>query len=174
MNRKPDAQQFAEIYSILEKSFPQEEYRTFEHQHELLDNKYYNIIFTVEDEKTVSVIAYWEFSTFVYIEHFATLPQYRGKGLGRKFLSTFLSQQTKNVILECELPTDDVTKKRIEFYKSLGFVKNKYPYIQPSMRKNTLPVPLRIMSLGDTLSELQFQLIKETLYNKVYHCKDVC
>lgn len=172
MKIKPTLEQFTQIYDIMNQSFPVEEFRTFDEQKELLENAYYNIDANIKDDTVISFIAYWEFSTFIYIEHFATQPQQRNKGKGRKLLNSFIASQKKSIVLECELPSDDISKKRIEFYKSLGFVSNKYPYIQPSMRKNTLPVPLRIMSLGDSLSELQFQLIKETLYEKVYHCKD--
>ena len=173
MYAKITEQEFIDIFEIMQQSFPDEEYRNYNAQKELLNQNNYNIVFKKNDEnRVICFIASWEFENFIFIEHFAVAQSTRNSGIGSAFLKEFLSQCNKNVVLEVEVPTTEIKKRRIGFYKRLGFYLNNYAYLQPAMRENTLPIPLKIMSNNTYLNELEFYNIKDTLYKIVYKVND--
>lgn len=173
MHAKITKQEFKDIFEIMQQSFPGEEFRNYNAQKELLNIKNYNIAFKKNDEnRVICFIASWEFDNFIFIEHFAVAQCTRNSGVGSAFLKDFLFHCNKNVILEVEVPTTEIKKRRIDFYKRLGFYLNKYEYLQPAMRENTLPIPLKIMSNNTYLNELEFYNIKDTLYKIVYKVND--
>lgn len=173
MNEKILMRDYDKIFEIIQQSFPDEEYRIYEEQLALLDNDNYNIRFQKENNQIVCFIAYWEFDSFIFIEHFAVSHSKRNTGIGTTFLKKFLSECDKKVILEVELPIEEFAKRRIEFYKRIGFCENQYPYIQPALRKTSLPIPLKIMSFQTPLEETEYLLIKDTLYRNVYKVMDI-
>lgn len=115
MNEKILRKDYDKIFEIIQQSFPENEYRIYEEQLKLLDNNNYNIIFKKENNQIVCFIAYWEFDSFLFIEHFAVSKSNRNAGVGTTFLKKFLSECDKKVILEVELPIEEFAKKRIEF-----------------------------------------------------------
>ena len=173
MRNKLTSKQFQTIFSIMEKSFPEGEIRTFEKQSTLLSDNRYNII-TKSDENNeiIGFIAYWEFKNFIYVEHFALLPENRGRGEGTALLKELVKSASKIIVLEIEFPIDSESKRRLAFYERQGFIGNNYAYIQPSMRSNTLPVPMKLMSYAKRLERTEFEEIKQTLYREVYQLKD--
>lgn len=173
MNEKILKKDYDKIFEIIQQSFPENEYRIYEEQLELLDNNNYNIIFKKENNQIVCFIAYWEFDNFIFIEHFAVSKSNRNAGVGTTFLKKFLSECDKKVILEVELPIEEFAKKRIEFYKRIGFCENQYPYIQPALRKTSLPLPLKLLSYQNPIDEEEYLLIKDTLYKNVYKVMDI-
>lgn len=150
-------------------SFPENEYRTYANQKTLLKNPKYHII-TKENEqqKTVAFLAFWTFDEFNFMEHLAVSPTCRGKGTGTKLVSEFISDNFKPIILEIEPPLDNISIKRMEFYKRLGFKLNEYQYFQMPLRKNDSPSELKIMSYPDKLKEEEFENAKNTIYHEVY------
>ena len=73
------------------------------------------------------------------------------------------------VILEAEAPETEIQKKRIEFYKKLGFFVNDYEYTQPSYHGGE-SVPLKILSFPKPLSQKEFDLFYVETRKKVYNC----
>lgn len=161
---------FDRIYEILKSSFPDEELRTKENQKALLNKEYYHIsVAKTEDEKDITgVLCFYEFDSFIFIEHFAVAPDLRGKQIGSRLLEGFLMCNEKPVVLEVEPETDDITRKRIAFYKKYGFFLLDYDYQQPPMRNNTDAIKLQIMSYPHPLNKDGFNKIKDTLYRYVY------
>lgn len=162
--------QFDEVFSIMEQSFPEDEYRTYGEQKELLFNPHYQI-YVLKDLKNNQVKAFitiWKFDDFAFIEHFAVNQNYRNQGLGAcmlKEINTLLSCQ---LCLEVELPETDYAKRRIEFYKRNGFYLNEYPYIQPAISKGKNPLKLFIMTSESHISMDEFERIKTIIYKNVY------
>lgn len=58
----------------------------------------------------------WETEDFCYLEHFAVQPSLRGHGTGSTLLRQLL-QREKPLILEIELPEDEITCRRKHFYE---------------------------------------------------------
>lgn len=172
MIRKINKEDFDGVFRIMEKSFPIDEFRTYEEQKALMDNNLYSIYGNYGENGGVKAfIAVWEFSEFVYVEHFAVDPDCRNGGLGGKILHALMSQTDKPVCLEVEPPETEMAERRINFYRRNGFFLNEYPYMQPAISKGRNPLPLMIMTTGSSISQEKFQDIRDTLYKEVYKCK---
>ena len=81
-------QEFDQVYSLMQKSFPIDEYRPVQEQRKLLQNKNYRI-YTVHDADKTTVrafLAVWQFFDFTYFEHFAVDTALRGQGMGSMIL----------------------------------------------------------------------------------------
>ena len=89
---------FEKVYPILAQSFPETEVRAKEDQLALIENEKYHLYAIEDEDGTVGgVIAAWELADdFLYIEHFATLPEKRNHGFGGKMLDLFLRLQNED------------------------------------------------------------------------------
>lgn len=161
---------FPNFFKIMEKSFPSIERRTYEEQLSLLEDENYKIIGLKDNQnKVLAFIAMWQFEDFNFIEHFAVDDTLRGHGMGTYILNECLKiMGDKKVILEVELPEDDICKRRIGFYKRCGFSFNSYNYLQPSLQEGYPLLPLRIMSYPEILNETDFYKFRDVVYKKVY------
>lgn len=161
---------FDKVYRLIEISFPEDEYRTYEEQKALLDDPIYNIyVLPGENGDTImAFIAVWEFDSFAFVEHFAVDPAYRSMGLGSKVLREIIDAVQKMVCLEVEPPHNELALRRIRFYERGNFFFNEYPYMQPAISKGRNPIPLFIMTFGRAVDENEFSIIKRELYTKVY------
>ena len=153
--------------SLLENAFPAEERPTFETM-EQRDDKY-RLCVVQKDGKNVGIVGYWSFDDVVYIEHLAIDKALRNMGLGTEMLKTFFSglDDSKQVVVEVELPKTKDARRRIAFYERLGFCCSEYSYQQPPYHSNYGFLPMLLMSLLP-LSEQDFRRIKDVLYKKVY------
>lgn len=159
---------FDKVFHIMEQSFPEDEYRTYEEQQALLKNPAY-YIYTLNDNADIKAfVAIWEFDEIIFIEHLAVNPEFRNEGLGSLILQEMIKRINKLICLEVELPEDEMKRRRIGFYERNGFHFNEYEYIQPSISNGRNPVPLRIMTSGRTVTEEEFTCIKDLLYTEVY------
>jgi ribosomal protein S18 acetylase RimI-like enzyme len=165
---KATVNDFEEIFNIMQDSFPSDEYRFKEEQKALFDIENYAVYIEKVDDKIVSFLAIWEFSGFIFLEHFAVEKTYRSKGLGSKMLTELANIYQKTICLEVELPINEQAIKRIEFYKKNGYFYNEYEYYQPPISKGKNPVPLRIVSHEKPLDKLEFNAVKDALYKLVY------
>ena len=163
-----DKARFDEAYSIMEKSFPPDEIRPYGGQKSLLLNKFYRVYTLVDSGRICSVAATWQFDGVLFIEHLATNPDLRGKGMGAQMLDFLTKNEKRTVCLEVEPPENELTCRRIAFYERKGFNLNEYPYIQPSISLGRSPIPLMIMTHSRKIDESEFDTIKHLLYKEVY------
>ncbi len=159
--------EFDRVYDILYKSFDLNEIRTKEGQKSLFNDSAYSVLV---NQDVTAVFGVWDLGDIRYIEHFATDESIRNKGLGSMLLDEFIKGKDTPVILEAELPGEEITDRRINFYKRHGFKFNGYDYIQPSMGEGKNPVPLKMMSYPLALTEEQFKEYRKRLYTQVYRC----
>ncbi|NLC41607.1 MAG: GNAT family N-acetyltransferase [Erysipelothrix sp.] len=172
MLEKLKIEDFKQVYDLIELSFPQDEYRSYENQRALLNDESYSISVLYSSHKEVmAFIASWEFEHFIYIEHFALNPRHRGSGIGTQLLEEFVNNAKSVVCLEVEMPENEMAHRRIKFYERNGFYLNDFPYHQPSLDFGKDNIPLRIMSFGALLSLIQFEHVQSTLYRVVYQVK---
>ena len=169
MLRKLARKDFDKVFGLIEKSFPKDEYRTYDGQKILLEDPAYEIYgLPGADESIMAFMAVWQFKPFVFLEHFAVAPEHRNGGIGSQLLGELIRSAGKMVCLEAELPDNIIASRRIGFYERNGFFRNDYPYIQPSLSPGQNPVPLVIMSSGRPLSRAEFAEIQQVLYIRVY------
>ncbi|MEK6982011.1 MAG: GNAT family N-acetyltransferase [Candidatus Micrarchaeota archaeon] len=159
---------FKEIWQIYEESFPPDERRTLAQQEELFNRKNYVLLAVYKENKLVGFISNWVLDSFCFVEHAAIKKSHQGKGFGTKSLALYLKKVNKTFILEVELPTSQIARKRIDFYKKLGFKLNDFDYVQPSYSKSKKSVHLMIMSYPKELKGDEFEEIKKEIYKKIY------
>ena len=163
---------FDEVFAIMDESFPKTEYRPYHRQKELFSDSAYGIYVKRDKGEIIGFAAVWDFDEVLFIEHLAVSPKRRNGGIGGELLREITSGTKKRVCLEVEPPEDDITKRRVAFYERNGFVRNPYPYIQPSVAEGRPPVPLIIMTSGGTVDESEYKRMKSVIYKRVYKCFD--
>ena len=172
MLEKMQSEVFDQVFSIMERSFPADEYRTYDEQKALLSEPGYNIYVCMRHDLNgdyaAAFMSVWQFEDFTFIEHLAADPAIRGQGLGSAILQEAVWMFRGQICLEVELPDTDLAKRRIAFYQRNGFYVNNYPYIQPSISKGKQPLPLLIMTSGACITEERFEKLRTELYRKVY------
>lgn len=164
-----DEANYAFVEQLMHTAFPQEERRDTLQQREYSDTHPLfcnNII--LEDEKPVGMISYWNMEDFYYIEHFAIDPTLRNGGYGKRVLEAIKEQLQYPIVLEVEEPTDEMSTRRINFYKRLGFILHEKPYMQPPYRKGDSGLPMFLMVYGEMDMDNNFEKVKNTLYKEVY------
>lgn len=161
------------VEHLLLSAFPQEERRELDLQRDFTDNNssFYNNIVLGENAQPVGFITYWDFDDFFYVEHFAISPDARNGGYGKKVLEALHQKLGKPVVLEVEMPEDEMSKRRIGFYNRMGYVVWEKDYKQPPYRAGDGFLPMYIMALGDLNPEKDFERVVERLYKEVYLVK---
>lgn len=95
-SQDPLYRQAMDLYAA---SFPLHEQRLPVSQAAILEDPAYRFELLFEGEQWAGLLLCWETPEFLYVEHFCTLPQLRGGGLGQKALE-LLHREGKPVILE--------------------------------------------------------------------------
>ena len=165
MITKLEMQEFDRVYTIMERSFPPEEYRPYDAQKALLSDPAYTIWCAREETEILGFAAVWELEGWLFLEHLAVAPERRNRGVGAALLG-FLAG--KRCCLEAEPPETEIARRRIGFYERNGFFLNDYPYTQPSLGQGRSPVPLNLMTTGSAVTPEEFQKLKALLYARVY------
>lgn len=169
INRSDEEQQ-AFVQQVLKQCFPFEEYRDFEEFKDVIRHKkefICNIV--MKDEDPIGIFNYWNLPHFIFIEHFAILPENRDKGTGRQVMQGFLKETQLPIILEVELPETEIQKRRIAFYERLGFRLWTSEYVQPPYRSDFEGIPMQLMCYGNLEETEHFKHIRSLLYRVVYN-----
>lgn len=160
---------FVELCVLYVEAFPKEERRSIDGLKRTLQASEMSFNVIESDGKTVGFSIVWKLSGFVYLEHFAIKPSMRGKGIGEQVLKIYAEALGPNIILEVEPDTDNLTHRRIEFYKRCGFNVVSKNYIQPKYEGSGDAMPLWIMaSCSPSVSELKQWIgeVKRIVYGR--------
>jgi len=153
---------FEKAWKLYLDSFPEIERRTLEEQEEILTDKNFKMTCYVEDEVLISIVFYWKISSYTFLEHFAVNSQLRGQSFGSKILQKFINDK-KNIVLEIEPIVDEITQKRLKFYKKFGFVVNSHEHLQIPFREGAKELKLLLMSQEKTLSQQEYKVLYESM-----------
>lgn len=150
-------------------AFPSEERRELiELREKIVSDERFHPHALLQDGVFFGLLNWWDFGDFIYGEHFATLPELRGQGLGTIALEDLkLRHSGRPVIIEVEHPTDELTTRRIQFYERRGLIGHDTPYVQPPYRWTDTPTPMKLMSYG-TLAQVDLTPFIQTIYREVY------
>lgn len=153
-----------------ENSFPPEERREFDALVCLFPYPDMHLCALIQDGKPVGFMIYWQWSDadVLFIEHFAIDPDRRGQQLGQKALAQVLDIPAAYYLLEAELPTDNISKRRIRFYERQGFLVNDFPYAQPPYRLGNPTIPMKLLSMPVVLDTAVFQKFCRLIAERVY------
>ncbi len=155
---------FVEAWFLYELSFPPEERRLINDHLMIMNKPDYNFDVIIKGTELVGIFFWWDFDNLSYIEHFATNPTHRNQGLGKSILQNFIRNNPNPILLEVEIPDNDIKLRRISFYKRVGFKLNKHPYSFPPMQEGMPPLELYLMTYPEEISEKNV-----TDFKKKYH-----
>ena len=93
---------FDSFFNILDNSFPKSERRDYPSQKDLLSISNYRPFVFKENDEVLALMAVWEFSDFVYVEHLAVDSKLRGKGVGSELIRNYLNK--------CEMKGEEVNR----------------------------------------------------------------
>lgn len=158
------------LCKLYTESFPEVERRTIEQLDRLVTEKgnmHFNSI--INDEGILAgLMVFWDFGSFLYLEHFAIFPEMRNGGAGKRTLELLASVSGKPKVLEAEPADDGIAGRRIEFYRRNGFEVIEKDYMQPSYRKDEEGTPLWVMATGSFDAGTTKDIIS-TIKNQVYY-----
>ena len=158
-------EEFKSIYEKMTTSFASDEIRTLEDAYKILDVKEYKVFHLTLNNNNIGFITIWNLDTCTFVEHFVIYEEYRNKGYGGIAID-LINKEFNNVVLEAELGTTDLSKRRLGFYSRQGFKINDVYYIQPAYHNDKQPVDMHLLSYPDKLANIN-KVIKE-IYKVVY------
>ena len=166
------------VLDLIEKtyteSFPEVERRDFSLVRGLVKDEPRFVVYALsKDDRYVGFLTGWLFDGHTYAEHFAIDPEARNGGIGAEAMRQFLSFCNTPVVLEVEMPADELSKRRIGFYERLGFKLDNHVYHQPPYRSGGDWLEMRLMTYGDIDLGNSFEQVKNCLYKYVYGVKDL-
>ena len=156
---------------LLESAFPPIERRPLEDWKVMTENhKYFHAMAIVEKTKFCGILTFWDFGTFLYIEHFAIDSQLRNGGIGKTALELFLYEhQHMNIVLEVEMPDNDIARRRIGFYERNGFcLIEERDYLQPPYIIGGETLPLKLMGTQGSVTRNNYEDIVQKIHTNVY------
>ncbi|GAB2537449.1 GNAT family N-acetyltransferase [Spirosoma aerophilum] len=151
-----------------ENSFPPSERRTFCDLLRLLPYPEMHLCGLVSEDKLVGFIIYWQWEECLFVEHFAIDPGLRGRQYGQQALDIVFRQSASYVVLEVELPNDNLSIRRIAFYERQGFYLNVFPYAQPPYQRGNPSIPMHLLSTPAITSQQLFTEFSTLIYERVY------
>ena len=163
---------FDRVEKTYNDSFPEEERRAFTLVRALLaDDDRFMLYALLREGAYVGFMTAWQFDGFVYAEHFAIDEAARNGGIGAKSMKGFLAVHQDPVVLEVEMPVEEMSKRRVGFYERLGFVLDHHIYYQPPYRSGEAYLKMRLMSYGDINLDNSFEEVKLSIHKNVYGVK---
>lgn len=171
---RTDDEQYAFVEHLFLTAFPEDERRDRNAQRYNTDqNPLFYCCLVEEENEPVGFFTFWDFDTFCYGEHFAIDPERRNGGYGQKTIRALLAKTNRPLVLEVELPKDEMSRRRIDFYERQGFTLWKEtPYIQPSYRPGGNSLPMYLMATEGLNPEEDFEKVKQRIYREVYLVED--
>lgn len=164
--------EYAFAEELLTTAFPRDEYRDLpEQRHNTTADPRFHLMIARDNDTLIGFISYWELGEYCYVEHFATLPSMRSKGYGKAILDN-LRKVAPRIVLEAEEPVDEITARRVEFYRRNGFAACPLPYKQPPYRSGDNTLPMRLLFYGCPADEANFICAKEIIYSEIYNYKE--
>ena len=157
---------FERAFELYESAFPVEERRDDQEQQRVIKKADYHFDLIMVDDTFVGVMLYWETDGFVFLEHFTTIPELRGRGYGKSALE-LLKAKDKIILLEIEPPIDDITQRRYNFYKRCGFVMNSHYHIQAKYHLGDEDLELKVLSYPRMLSSNEYLSFYEYMTREI-------
>ncbi len=157
---------FNKAMKLYENSFPSHEKRDIQSILHILHKPEYHCNYIDENDTFLGILFYWETKDFIYIEHFAIEPAYRGQQYGERALKK-IQQKDKPIILEIDPPITDIARRRESFYQNLGYEKNPFIHLHPPYEKNGQPYLLQLMSFPHQITKKTYHHFFHYLEHKV-------
>ncbi len=148
---------FEAFWELYEPAFPLCERRTKESYARVFTNPDFHLEMWVECGRIHGLIGWWECPGVRFAEHYAIHPDLHSSGYGSRFLKEWMAESATPVLLEIEPPVDEITNRRLNFYKRLGFHENNIYHLQPPYHAGMGPLHLEILSYPQVISGATYQ-----------------
>lgn len=166
--------QLTEILCLYQEAFPASERRELTQLEQLIAGEpcmFFHII--EEGKRAAGLFIYWKLGNFYYLEHLAVYPEMRNCKIGQKVLDYIREYLPGERLLEVEPAMDEMTARRINYYRRNGYEIVEKQYRQPAYDKPDVNYPLWIMSNktypDKTDLDKHIRIIKEEVYYKPFH-----
>ena len=158
------------IERLMHDAFPPDERRDIDAQRHNVDSEPRFHCCVAEDSgRPVGLFTYWDFGRFCYCEHFATDPELRNQGYGCRVLRAVMERMARPLVLEVEMPADDLSRRRIGFYGRHGLrLWDAVGYVQPPYRTGGNELPMMLMATEGLDPERDAAEVTRTLHRYVY------
>lgn len=156
--------------TLYETAFPEAERRDTALWIDLMaTSPHFHALAITTDGAFAGLITWWQLTDdFCYVEHFAIAPALRSAGIGGVALEQFVNERKGDVVLEVELPTDEMPRRRIGFYSRHGLSLWTLPYHQPPYRPGGEWLDLCLMSTATEPAQDVADRLVKTLHQMVY------
>lgn len=169
-NSPMERQKFSQLYQIMEYSFPPTERGSEALHYSELSRPEFRCLCYEPENVPLAFLNYYEFPDIrtVFVEHFAVSDELRGRGTGSALME-HLKRITEPflIVLEVEPPAGQTERRRIEFYKRLGFSMNEGEYFQPEFYGKSPAIPLKLMT-SRPLDDKEFSELSRLIHRRVY------
>lgn len=160
---------WSEFYNLYQVSFPSDERRSEQDLISMFDSPIFHPCIISLQNQFIGLFNYWDFETFFYIEHFAIISKLRDNGIGKMVMNNF--QVDKTVILECEIPADETSERRMNFYKNIDFQPFPFTYTQPPYSPENKSLEMLLLTNASQRDLTSFNRISSTIASSVYKYK---
>ncbi len=155
--------------AIYETSFPPEEKRPYkEHVRLMKENNSYHFYAAMQEQTITGIVILWELKGFIFLDYLATSSHIRNKGYGKQTVEQLKELFDNTIILEVELPDNDLAKRRIGFYTRSGFNLLDFPYYMPKYNNPKERLPMCLMSFPDITDQTICKDIIHEIHANVY------
>ena len=167
---KTDHPHYVFVENLYLSAFPENERRPVDAQRRNVDTNplFRCYLLTGDESRPIGFITLWRLDGFCYAEHFAVDPSLRNGGYGSRVMQLLLRELELPVVLEAEVPADDLSRRRVAFYERQGFRTCDKDYIQPSYRPGGESLPLYLMVAGESRGLPPLESVRRDIYRHVY------
>lgn len=163
----------AKVHTLYHNSFPKEERRPWELLTNLINTQFPYFKLLVAYDETgcfMGFMTMWRLPRAMYVEHLATEPDVRGKGIGGELIDYAIKEAgNQPLVVEVELPeSGPEAPRRIAFYKRHGFEPmDDFTYFQPPYAPGLPDVQLLLMTTRQLDDPTEFVIQLHTIvYNQ--------
>jgi ribosomal protein S18 acetylase RimI-like enzyme len=160
---------FAEIKLLYYRAFQPDERREAADLVAQMENKAFTLLMIMLYDKPVGLVAIWQFSSFIFVEHMAVTEQFRNRKIGETVIKMIVDNQEQPVVLETAHATDNISSSRLAFYQRAGFDIIDENYEQPAYNSEKNAVKMLLLSnrliMPDPVEDI-IQEIHRVVYKK--------
>lgn len=159
---------YARFMDVYEASFPYDERRSPAAQAAAFAHPRYRLHAWLDGTRFAGLMGWWDFDAFRYIEHVAVAPEARSSGYGGRIMRRWMDMAKTPVYLEIEKVVDEITARRREFYKRLGFADTGMQHKQPPYQGDGPGVPLQVLSWPLAIDKAEYERFAALLFGDVW------
>jgi possible acetyltransferase protein len=167
---EPGDPRLERLIPLYEEAFPECERRDIRQLKRLILEKpemHFNAIEC--GDVLAGLFIYWDLRDFYYLEHLAVFSQMRNLKVGQQVLDYIAEHLNGLRLLEVEPTNDEMTTRRVNYYRRNGYEVLDKTFIQPSYRDDSEAGNLWVMGNHPTDRLQEFiERIKNMIYRDHY------